>query len=239
MQHELTMKRLRWVVALGLSCLGLAASAQQQMHPCGSLENAYGPYDYRYHKKDLAVVEKFHFGPLSEALIQPMQYQVFGGDFDYTLRASPNHHRALISMGKLVDRTKNVQPRGASYTIDCYFDRAIRFAPDDMIVRMIYAGFLGRNNRVEEAMRQLDYAAKNAGDNPFTHYNLGLNYLDIKAYDKALAQAHEAQRLGFTRPELREALKAAGKWSEPSPASSAPAASGAAAPPASAAASQP
>lgn len=227
------------VLVLGLPAPA-AAQPQQAPHACGPLKNAYGPYDYRYHRAELQVVEAFHFGPLSEALIKPMDHQIFGGDFDYTLRASPNHHRALMSMSKLSERMKVPQPPGATYTVDCYFDRAMRFAPDDMIVRMIYAGHLGRTNRVAEASKQLDYVSTKAADNPFTRYNLGLSYFDIKQYDKALVQAHEAARLGLPRTELRDALKAAGKWTDaaaPTPAAPAGAAPVAAAP--ASAASQP
>ena len=37
----------------------------------------------------------------------------------------------------------------------------------------------------------------------------------MKNYDRALAQAHMAYGLGFARPELRDRLKAAGRWKEP------------------------
>ena len=121
-----------------------------------------------------------------------------------------------------------------NWSVDCYFDRAMRFAKDDMIVRMIYADYLGRANREAEALAQLDYVARTAGDNPFTHFNLGLIYLEIRQYDKSLAQAHIAMQLGLKRTELRDALKKAGKWSEP-PVAAAPDA----APGASAAASAP
>ena len=84
-----------------------------------------------------------------------------------------------------------------------------------MLVRMIYAGHLGRTSREKEALAQLDYVAQSAADNPFTHYNLGLLYLELGRHDKALAQAHAALQLGLPRTELRDALKKAGKWVEP------------------------
>ena len=37
----------------------------------------------------------------------------------------------------------------------------------------------------------------------------------LKVYDKALAQAHIAARLGSKRAELREALVARGHWTDP------------------------
>ena len=154
-------------------------------------------------------------------LVKPMGAN-FGGDFDYTLRASPNHHRALIALARYSERVKKPQLADAGWSVDCYFDRAMRFAKDDMIVRMIYAGHLGRTDRIAEAQAQLDYVAGSAGDNPFTHYNLGLLYFEIKRYDQALAQAHTALQMGLTRTELRDALKKVGKWVEP-PQAAAPA----------------
>ena len=54
-----------------------------------------------------------------------------------------------------------------------------------------------------------------AGDNPFTHYNVGLIYFDLKNFDQALAQAHKAYGLGFVQPQLRDQLKQVGKWKDP------------------------
>ncbi|MDP3085872.1 MAG: ABC transporter permease [Rubrivivax sp.] len=205
--------------AAGLLCgawLGLPtlAAAQISTVECGSLVNAYGPYDYRVYKDSIEIqrVDQHHFTPLVEGLIKPIARH-FGGDMDYTLRASPNHHRALITMARWSERLKNPTPPDASYTVDCYFDRAMRFAQDDLVVRMIYAGHLGRTGRKADALAQLDHVAAKA-DNAFTHYNAGLAYFDLQEFDKALKQAHAAARLGMPRTELRERLKAQGKWVE-------------------------
>lgn len=198
--------------ACAMALLGSAAHAQQAaVEPCGSLQNAYGPYDYRTDKKMLAIVEQFHFTPAVENLIKPM-FQYFAADFDYTLRASPNHHRALITMAKNSLRLHDEKPPGAGQTTECYFVRAIRFAPDDIMVRMIYSDYLIKLNRIDEAIKQLDFGVTLAGDNPFSHYNLGLLYFEAKQMDKALARAHESERLGFPRQELKAKLVAAGKW---------------------------
>ena len=201
----------------------IPAVAQNQIDACGDLQNAYGPYDYRTDRDKLPIVERFHFTPEVETLIRG-NTGLIGGDIDYTLRAFPNHHRALISMIKLGERTKSRQPPGAKYTVECYFDRAIRFKPDDTIVRMIFATYLNKNGHEREAIQQLDEGAKLAGDDPFAHYNAGLLYFDMKIYDKALQQAQVAYALGFPRPALRESLTAIGKWVDsPAHSASAPA----------------
>ena len=207
----------RTVTAL---CIGvLAAStfpvfAQASRGICGELSNAYGPYDYRSDRDKLPIVESAHFTPEVEALIRGLT-GLLGGDIDYTLRAFPNHHRALLTMMRLGDRMKSIQPAGAKYTIDCYFQRAVRFKPDDTTARMLFASYLNKNGRTAEANQQMEQTLALAGDNSFTHYNAGLVFMDLKNYDKALKQAHTAYALGFTRPELREALKKVGKWVEP------------------------
>ena len=142
-------------------------------------------------------------------------FQYFAADFDYTLRAIPNHHRALVSMARYSEKVKNPKPPGAGRTVDCYFDRAIRFAPDDHIVRMIWAGYLTRNRRIPEAMVQLDFVAGLAGESALTHHNLALSYFDAGAYDQSLREAHIAFAQGMTRPDAKEKLIKAGKWREP------------------------
>ncbi len=64
-----------------------------------------------------------------------------------------------------------------------------------------------KGSRQPEAIRQLDRATELAGDNPFTHNNIGLVYFDLQLYDKVLEQAHKAFALGFTQSALREQLE--------------------------------
>jgi tetratricopeptide (TPR) repeat protein len=184
---------------------------------CGSLANTFGPYDYRTQRgENLQLVESAHFTTQVEMLIRGRSGGVSpAGDIDYTLRAYPNHHRALLSVIRYGEKVKSLHPRDLRYSVECYLDRATRFKPDDPIVRMIFATFLNTNKRAPEAMNHLEQATVLAKDNPFTHYNIGLIYLEMKAYDKALAQAHTAYGMGFTHPDLKNGLVAAGKWTEP------------------------
>lgn len=202
------------IICLAMAFWGFSASAQPDSSTCGSLKNGYGPYDYRVDHKQLPIVEEYHFTPEVEAVIRGKSGSL-GSDLDYTLRAFPNHHRALMAMVKLGEKLKASQAPGAQYSVECYFERAIRFRSDDAIARMIYATFLQKTRRDRDASAQLEVATTLAGDNAFTHYNIGLIYFDGKKYDEALVQAHRAYGLGISRPELREQLIAAGKWVEP------------------------
>jgi tetratricopeptide (TPR) repeat protein len=211
-----------WRLIASALCLVAAAPAVAQTAgaSCGPLhgEGQYGPFDYRTDRDKLPIVLGAHFTPEVEALIRGKTSARPGTDIDYTLRAIPNNHRALMAMMRLGEKEKTPQPSGSRYSVQCWFERAITFRPDDAVVRMIYSTYLNKQGRLPEANAQLELATVHAKDNAFTHYNIGLHYFDLKNYDKALAQAHQAIALGFGQAELPEQLKRVGKWSEPPPA---------------------
>jgi tetratricopeptide (TPR) repeat protein len=218
-----------------LSCLALALGAIQafaQENTCGSLDNGnFGPYDYRIERTDkLRIVEKNHFAPQVAALVQG-QSGPLGADLDFILRASPNHHRALEALIRLRDRPETLAKSQLPRPINCYFERALRFRPDDTTARMLFVTLLLKEKRQELALKEIDKARSYGADNAFTRYNLGLLYLDAGQPDMALAEAHEALALGFPRTDLRDRLVALGRWREP--AASAPSATAASAPAAS------
>jgi tetratricopeptide (TPR) repeat protein len=190
------------------------AGAQDVGGGCGSLANGFGPFDYRKHRQHLPAVENHHFTAPVEALVKGLTGTI-GADIDYTLRAFPNHHRALLAMARWTERIKNPHPPGANYPTECYFIRALHFANDDNVVRMLYAQFLGQGKRVADAIQQLEAAASTAGENGFTHYNIGMVYAELGEMDRALSQAHRAMALGFGRVELKAILERAGKWRDP------------------------
>ena len=181
---------------------------------CGSLQKqpgGYGPHDYRVAKDKLPTVEQHHFDAGVETLTK-QKTGLFGGDIDYTLRAFPNHHRALMAMVKLGLREKSSQARGARYTVECYLLRAETYQPDDGMVRMIYGLYYLKHGRPGDAVKKLEEARKIAGDDANVHYNLGLAYADLKKYDKALESAHIAYAKGFPLPGLKNRLRRAGVW---------------------------
>ena len=224
------MNIARTFFLISLFLAGAPVLAQVDANFCGPLANGYGPYDYRpdhfvgqpgdqeSHSYKRMLVDGAHFTPRVENLIGAQSGGKSGppgADLDYTLRAFPNHHRALMSVMRYGEKTKIERPAGLSMVVECYFERAARFKPNDTIVKMLYATYLMKNNRMPEAVNQLERATVLAKDGAFTHYNIGLVYFDMKNYGRALAQAHEAIALGFQRTELRDLLEAANQWQEP------------------------
>jgi hypothetical protein len=204
---------------LSLTMLHLAGVAKPAPSPpgCGEAFNSYGPFDYRSAQpSQRLIVENAHFTPGVENLTRGATGP-FGHDIGYTLAVFPNHPRAIAAMERLAERQKTDPPQGASMTIDCYYARGMNFAPDDLVFRMLYANSLIRRKRFDEAQRFLDYVVTQAGDNPMTHFNAGMLYMDMSRHDQALVQAHRAMALGLVRPELRDRLTAAGRWKEPEP----------------------
>ncbi len=228
---RLTAGLLRSLPAILLLCAGWGHGLTvAQTSSCGPLTNGYGPYDYRRQSpSSLAIVENYHFKPETESMLRGITGPA-GTDIAYTLRVFPNHHRALLAMIRLGDKEKSPQPRGSEYSVECWLERAVRYTPDDTVARLIYAQFLAKTNRVQEAAAQLEKAENAALDNPLSHYNIGLLYFEIKNYDKALTQAHKALAMGLPKQDLAESLRKVGKWQDPpaqEPATADPAASAA------------
>lgn len=217
------MRLSRWFPYVAASVLYASVSASaaaQTIVPdsagglglCGPLENGYGPFDYRTATREQkSLVERVHFTPAVETL-RSGSTGTIAGDLDYTLRAFPNHLRALSALSRYAQRVGQTMLQGAHYPVECYFDRAIRFAPDDPQVRVLYSFYLMKQRREKEARTQLSVAESAGNDDPQVSYNLGLAYLELGDYDRSVAFAKKAYAGGIAVPGLRNRLTAAGKW---------------------------
>lgn len=228
--NSVYLKRFELVV-IGLSLLlcSLSAMAAQYSIGCPTLRPSYGPYDYRnITQEQIVLVEGAHFFPNVENLragtLHPNRGYVIslGKEIDYTLRAFPNHHRALMAMSRLAIRDKMDRPKGTSTTVDCYFKLAMDFRPDDSYVFLTYGIHLMRKGKTQEAIEYFDKAKELGDDSAMLNYNLGLAFFQAKRFDDSLAAAHRAYTAGFPLDGLRNMLKRAGKWSEPKPAAALP-----------------
>lgn len=208
--------KLAGIAGKAIGCLLLVAdSAAFAAANCGDLENAYGPYDYTdpaVREQFLPVVERAHFTPSVENLVRG-HYGTIIGDLDYTLRAFPNHHRALYSMMK----HQLAHPVGLDsqyYTIECYFQRAIRFAPHDPVPHMLFGIFHYKSGRLDGALEKYLDAYRMSPDWVELNYNLGLLYLELDKDEKAVLHAKYAYEHGYVLQGLKDKLSDQGLWPE-------------------------
>ena len=191
--------------------------AQQPSIACGDFNYSslsIGPLDYRITPPDVReLVERRHFTKDVEQLKQGVTSSV-GGDINYTLRAFPNHPRALRAAAELARRSGGYKQARLRYSIECFFDRAIAFRPDDVQVRVLWAFELLKSKQRAVALEQTKVAESLASGDPMTHYNVGLLYFELGDHAKAMTNAKIAYDGGFNLPGLRDKLSKAGQWKE-------------------------
>ncbi|HQT25586.1 MAG TPA: tetratricopeptide repeat protein [Burkholderiales bacterium] len=205
------MKKLSAVVIM---MTAFSSAFAEGICPPANVDAAYGPFNYEdpvAKAKRLPIVEKFHFTSEVENLIKGESGSV-GGDLDYVLRSFPNHHRALNSLIRLALKQKRTQITDMHFTVDCYFERAIGFVPDDAIVHLLYGNYLYGVKKYNESLDQYLDAEKLDPQNANVLYNAGLLYFDLKDYEKALSYAKRAYAAGFPLQGLKLKLEKAGKW---------------------------
>ncbi len=181
-------------------------------YSCGTLANAYGPFDYtnpEHFKNNLPIVELAHFKPQTQMLIRGKRAVV--NDIDYTLRAFPNHHKALYAMARY--QLKTPKPEGAVYlTMDCYFLRAIEFKRDDDVVRIVYGIYLYKLGEYNNALVKFKEGLEIKPDSANAHYNMALTYIKMNDYEEAKKHAILAYKYGHKLQGLKNMLKNAGYW---------------------------
>ncbi len=195
---------------------------------CGEVRSAssyyVGPWDYndpgiRVPTGDapqtrLKLVENAHFRPhLEERLAVKDKVRLYG-DIAYTLRVIPNHYRALDAVSRLErqlnGKLPNVQGQPPKNTADCWFDLAMRFRPNDGMVRYVFGIHNHALKRLDVAESAYLEAIRLGVTSPQVNYNLGLLYVDMKQFEKAREQARTAYGAGIQLPGLRERLTEAG-----------------------------
>jgi Tfp pilus assembly protein PilF len=202
--------------AILLAALIASASVQAAgRNYCGELRNHYGPLDYRKRGEvNLEIVEHAHFTPEVEAGIKGNTSYI-GDDLDYTLRAIPNHPRALTTLYKLALRAKVVKVEHTKWPVECYFERARRFAPDDPAPVAVHGNYLFSLGKFDEALVVFKQANVLSPDDATINYNLGLLLFKKQEYDQALVHAQKAYAKDFPLVGLKNKLIEAGKWVEP------------------------
>lgn len=198
-------------------------------YDCGVLQNhgGIGPWDY-YDPSSSAKtgedpmgrikrVENVHFKAGMRSL-NTKEYDIdrLTSEITYTLAMFPNHPEALLAItrlekmagGKLPQRGVDVyKPKISAH---CFFDRALRFRPEQPGVRFSYAIYLHQQGKYAEALEHYKFAEKAYEENPVFQYNLGLLYSDMKNWPKAVEHAERAYSGGANFPALRLRLEKAG-----------------------------
>lgn len=227
------MNEFAWPAMRNLILVAIAAASMgtaiADVADCGELRNFgdIGPWDYADPSSSsrtgedpmgrIKRVENVHFNPEMK-MLNTKRYSIerLTGEIHYTLRVFPNHPEALVAIsrlermagGKLSQQSATVfTPKISAY---CFFDRAIRFRPEDKAVRYSYAIHLHQNRKYQEALEQYRLAESQYEDDRIFQYNIGLLYADIKNWDKAAEHAQRAYNSGVTFAALRQRLEKAG-----------------------------
>lgn len=214
MTRTLILSSLLWTILCGVA-LARDPAAHEPMPGCGTFEydrEHVGPLDYRTTKpKTLKLIEDYHFSRQVE-MLRKGQSSTIGGDLKYTLKAIPNHPRALRSTAEYFRRDAARAAVQMGMGLQCWFDRAVAYRPNDPTVRILLAEELLRQGKREEATEHLKVAEQHASQSATVHYNLGLLYLDLKDYENSVQHARKAYELGAPLPGLKDKLALAGKW---------------------------
>lgn len=191
---------------------------------CGPLWNRlqYGPFNYQLAgPSDRELVEGAHFSieyaAYQRGLKIAPRYGAAGPPakgFSYTLWAFPNHPQALAAMEDLGFKEKTDLPVGARLRVHCYFQRAVRFAPEDAEVRAVYGYYFARRGKANEAKVQFEKAEELDQNKTNIAVYRAFGYLELKDYEKALAAAKQAYASGYPLPGLRHRLERVGAWKD-------------------------
>jgi tetratricopeptide (TPR) repeat protein len=207
--------------AVGLIAALAAAHASGEGEECGSpFVNGYGPFDYansEAFKDKLPIVERYHFTPetYQEAISGTAPPNVID-DLDYTLRAFPNHPRALYAMGVYQEALRKQSLQGYAYwtgkfhTTDCYFRRATDFKPNDPAIYAAYGSYLYTTGQKTKALQYFKRAVELNPESPEYNYDVGLSLLESGDLEGARRYAEKAYEGGYPLSYLRDQLKRKG-----------------------------
>ena len=173
-------------------------------NPPGRLD----PKDYRkVSDKWRRTIDRHHFDSHSAAFLarrlkvpagQTGQYQPPSAGFDYTLWGLPNHPRALAAIEKLAFENKTDKLPKMLLPARCYFERAIRFYPDDPVPHAEKAVF-----HVERA----DTLSKSSSE---IDVYLAWSLIEIGKYEDATKYAKRLYSKGYPLQGLRNRLRREG-----------------------------
>ena len=169
---------------------------------------AYGPFDYKTAPHDkIQIVLDYHFTP---------ERYYSENDINYTLGALPNYHPALLNMVKvyLYRASKHRRKQRLSKTKlrppECYLYRALRFRPKDHQTHNLFAYFLYKIKKYDEAIEYYKKSIKIKKKNAEAYYHLGLILVTLDRFEEARKYAKIAYKQKYPLKGLKRQLKKAG-----------------------------
>jgi hypothetical protein len=203
-----------------------------------NVDGQFGPYDYYRPPKPaaIALVERPHLGFVVADQLRKKEYCGYQSNLNYTLRAFPNHPKALVMMAEYLASHSpcpaQQEPTSVASSVwaiennnwqernmDFYFQTALNFMTEDTRVipkhaetHVLYGDWLRKNGRADEAMKQYEAARALEPGYANMYYGLGMLYLDQKNIHKATENAKKAYALGKPPNDLKDRLVAAGAW---------------------------
>ncbi|CAA9892804.1 TPR repeat-containing protein [Candidatus Methylobacter favarea] len=201
-------------------CAELApyVGATLQGQACSGNSKGYGPYDYSKRHlipaKHLNIVEEYHFTPNVENLIAGSSSGTPYGDLDYTLRAWPNHHRALLSLIRYqLEVIKKIRKdKSIKIPPECYLQRAIHFSPNDPMAYSLYGYYLAKVGQHKNAEKFYKKALELSPENSKIEYSYALLLIDLKRNSEAVEVAKKSYQHGHPPEGLKNKLKKIGAW---------------------------
>lgn len=231
MYHSQESRHYKYIIRISLSLLLIFAVTDMSISatdsapwtgyrldgaPCKGKRTTYGPFDYRKRQSlstQLGLVEGAHFNENVENLKEGAKHKYnLYGDIDYTLRAFPNHYRALYTTIRL--RTLEGRPyqkKGLEQP-ECYLNRAIKFTPGDPTVYSLYGILLHKLDRFNEALEKYLKAQEINPNDIQTKYNIGLLLCEMKRFDEAKKYALEVYNNNYPLNGLKNRLIKSGHW---------------------------
>lgn len=220
---SLVVSGFAFFVVMALPPTLLAADAESAgAVDCGSLENAVGPYDYRdaHEQRRRGDLTK----PAATALIgvdkryltedvETLRAANADQAIDQTLRAFPNHHKALWAAVRYEQR--NGPPKIGSLSrlsVACYIQRALTVAGDDGLVWMLWGVYLHKTEKYQDAIVKYRRALELGVESSELNYNLGLALLKVNDLQGAVEQAKIAYEKNYPLQGLKRNLIKAGVW---------------------------
>jgi len=181
---------------------------------CAGEHMNYGPYDYanaEHRATKLAIVESYHFTREVRQLLKGKSGSVIG-DLAYTLRAFPNHYKALSALTyyRVIDIENKIRP--VTPSVECYFQRAINFVPADATVHILYAIYLKKINKVNLAEVEYKKAIELVPEKLKFRYMYGLFLVKQKKYNAAKEQAEIIYNKNYPETKLKTKLHSVGYW---------------------------